>query len=343
MGGQPHPMAAARREDAAEAGIFKARHGRQIQLLEYGPGLQTPEYLFPGPQHSVVGAGSLWLHMVHDDSTLIFHIVPRHPGPAHGHGQIPGLGHISCGTVTAIVEALVGHAPDHQRIDIRRLRIREAGDLILWIFPLPELTHGILPFGGRLGLARAAVQRLDGSRHAQVHQLTRDPAHPDLVGILDQAKAHRVSGNIHTGRDPQLVLQAFQEIHAGVVAFYAYGEALAQKLPKGVHGIQRHRLRVPPFPITQDLVHCALVHRVVIADAVHQKERVVLCQDKIGDMADDDRIEVAEIKHILRTHEDRRIQLLLTQELPHVRDTRPDIASQLRASVFLFYNLFHTM
>ena len=218
MSGQTHAVTAAAGQDSAKACVLIFLHGGKVQILKDGAGPQKLENLVSGLEHGVVGPKAFVIHTAHHDGALVFHIVASHAGPAHGHGQVSGHGHIACGTVTAIIEALVGHAPDHQGINVGRFGIGKSGDFILLVLLVPQLTHGVLTLGGRLGL--------NGTGHTQVNQLAGDPAHLDLVGIFNEAKIHRILGNVHIGADIQLVLQPVQNIHAGIVALNAYGQRL---------------------------------------------------------------------------------------------------------------------
>ena len=118
VGGQAHPVAAAAGEDAAEAGVLVLLHGGEVQVLEDGAGAEHAEDVVSGPEHGVIGPGALLIHMAHDDGALVLHVVARDPRPAHGHGQVAGHGDVAGGAVTAVVEPLVGHAPDHEGVDV---------------------------------------------------------------------------------------------------------------------------------------------------------------------------------------------------------------------------------
>ena len=197
---------------------------------------------------------------------------------------------------------------------------------------MPAVAHGVLSLSGGLSLAGAALQGLDGPGDTQVHQLAGDAAHLDLVGVLDEPQVHSVLGDIHIALDLELRLQAVQEVHAGVVALHAHGEgAAAQKLPHGVHGVHGHGLGGAPLAVAQDLVHRALIDGVVVADAVDQQKGVIPGEDEVGDVADEDGVEVAEVEHVLGAHEDGDIHPFAGHDVLHLPDALLDIAAQLRA------------
>ena len=111
-----------------------------------------------------------------------------------------------------------------------------------------------------------------------------------------------------------------------------FAQAMAKDpRPDVVHGVHGHGLGGAPLAVAQDLVHRALIDGVVVADAVDQQKGVIPGEDEVGDVADEDGVEVAEVEHVLGAHEDGDIHPFAGHDVLHLPDALLDIAAQLRA------------